>query len=88
MRAAIEHLEAKTSTGESYFKKVDDSIMKEAKDKIIKIVKEAYDNEILSKDEYQSMLSQEDETPVAERFYCTVKFTKTMKKERPLQLEE
>ena len=45
--------------------------MKEAKDKITKIVKEAYDKHILTNDEYETMLLGENETPVPGIFYCT-----------------
>ena len=45
--------------------------MKEANDKITKIVKQAYDKHILTNDEYEAMLPGEDETAVPGRFYCT-----------------
>ena len=71
LKAAQEHLEAKTSTGENYYKEVDNSVLKEAKDKITNIVREAFDNEIISKDEYNAMLPSPDQQPVPGRFYCT-----------------
>ena len=40
-RTGYQPLEAKIITDENYYKKVGESIMKEAKDKITKIVKEA-----------------------------------------------
>ena len=73
MRACMEHLEAKTVTGEKYYKKVGDNVMKEAKIIITNIVKEAYDNDIISKPEYSAMLPPEEEDPVPGRFYCTFK---------------
>ena len=38
LRAALDHLEATTATGEKYYKKVNDSVLKEAKHKITTIV--------------------------------------------------
>ena len=73
MRACMEHLEAKTVTGEKYYKKVGDNVMKEAKIIITNIVKEAYDNDIISKPEYSAILPPEEEEPVPGRFYCTFK---------------
>ena len=76
LKAAIKHLEAKTNTGETYYKEVNDSVLKEAKDKITNIVREAFDNEIISKEEYAAMLPPEEDTPVPGRFYCTFKVHK------------
>ena len=75
-RAALEHLNAKTITGDNYYKKVDESVLKEAKVKITDIVKEAYDNDIISHEEYSAMVPKVDETPVPGRFYCTFKVHK------------
>ena len=77
MRACLKHLEAKTSTGEPYYKKVDDSVLNVAKSKITNIVQEAFDNEVLSKEEYQAMLPSDDEVPIPGRFYCTFKVHKS-----------
>ena len=49
LRAALDHLEATTATGEKYYKKVNDSVLKEAKHKITTIVQEAYDNKLYQK---------------------------------------
>ena len=76
LRAALVHLEATTATGEKYYKKVNDSVLKEAKLKITNIVQEAYDNEILSKEEFSAMLPPEGALPVPGRFYCTFKVHK------------
>ena len=56
LRACNEHLEGETTTGERYYKRVDKGVLKEAKEKIINIVKEGYNNELLSKEEYIAML--------------------------------
>ena len=79
LKAAMKHLEAKTSTGETYYKEVNSTVLKEAKEKITNIVKEGFDNEFLSKDEYAAMLPPEDATPVPGRFYCTFKVHKEHK---------
>ena len=71
MRACLEHLEAKTSTGENYYKKVSETAIKKAKGKKTDIVKEGLNNEILSREEYTAMLPAED--VVAGRFYGTFK---------------
>ena len=76
MTAALVHLEATTATGEKYYKKVNDSFLKEAKQKITNIVQEAYDNEILSKEEFSAMLPPDGSLPVPGRFYCTFKVHK------------
>ena len=76
LRAALDHLEATTATGERYYKSVNDSVLKEAKKKITTLVQEAHDNEIISKDEYSAMLPPEADMPVPGRFYCTFKVHK------------
>ena len=50
--------------------------MKEAKIIITNKVKEAYDNDIISKPEYSAMLPPEEEDPVPGRFYWTFKVHK------------
>ena len=73
-------MEAKTITGEIRYKNVGDLVMKEAKDKITKIVKEACITNMLTNDEYEAMLPGKDETPVREDsiapFKCTSKMSK------------
>ena len=76
IKACMDHLEAKTSTGENYYKEVDDNKLLEAKEKITNIVKEGFDNDILSKEEFSAMLPHADEAPIAGRFYCTFKVHK------------
>ena len=55
---------------------MNDSVRKEAKDKITNIIKEAFDNEIISKDEYAAMLPPEEDILVPGIFYCTFKVHK------------
>ena len=74
--ACIKHLEAKTDTGENYYREVGNDIMEEAKQKIINIIEEAFDNETISKDEYEAMMPPKDEAPVPGCFYCTFKVHK------------
>ena len=79
LKAAQDHLEAETSTGEKYYREVDDNVLKEAKEKIANLVREAFDNELLSKEEFTAMLPPQDELPVPGRFYCTFKVHKKHK---------
>ena len=72
----IEHLKAKTGTGEDYYKEVNDNKLLEAKEQITNIIKEGFDNEVLSKEEFSALLPHEDEAPIPGRFYCTFKFHK------------
>ena len=76
IKACMDHLEAKTSTGENYYKEVDDNKLLEAKEKITNIVKEGFDNDILSKEEFSATLPHADEAPIAGSFYCTFKVHK------------
>jgi hypothetical protein len=50
--ACMKYLEAKTDTGEKYYREVGNDIMEETKQKITNIIEEAFDNETISKDEY------------------------------------
>ena len=59
-----------------YYIKVGDAVLKEAKDKISSLVREAYDNEILSKDEFRAMMPIEEQKTILGRFYCTFKVHK------------
>ena len=74
LKACIEHVEGKTTTGDSYYKKVDKGVLTEAKEKILKIVKESYDNEIVSKEQYLAMSPGDNEIPG--RLYATFKVPK------------
>ena len=76
LKVAIKHLEAKTNSWDNNYKEVNDSVLNEAKAKITNMVREAFNNEIISKDEYAAMLPPEDDTPVPGRFYCTFKVHK------------
>ena len=75
-RACLKHLEAKTATGEAYYKEVGNSAVNVGKEKIMNVVKEAYDNELLSKEEYHAMSPADDDVPVPGRLYCTFKVHK------------
>ena len=75
----MEYLEAKAATGEGYYKEVNDSKIIEARNKIINIIKEGFDNEIISKKEYSAMIPREDEGPIPGRFYCTFQVHKQYK---------
>ena len=74
IEACTNHLEAKTKTGERYYEEVTEKVLKEAVEKITNIVKEGYDNELLTKNEYSAMLPAENVTPG--RFYATFKVHK------------
>ena len=76
MRACLKHLEAKTATGEAYYKVVDNSVLNVGKVQTSSIVREAFDNELLSKEEYHAMSPADDDVPVPGRFYCTFKMHK------------
>ena len=82
VRACMERLEAKADPGEAYYEEVGNEILEEAKLKITKAIDEAFDNEIISKDEYDAMKSPKDEAPIPGRFYCTCRFTKNMRRGR------
>ena len=74
IKACQEHLESKTDTGENYYINVDDHTLEEARTKITNIVKEGYDNELLSKQEYAAMTPGESVIPG--RFYALFKVHK------------
>ena len=74
LKACIEHLEGKTTTGDSYYKKVVKGVLTEAKEKILNILKEGFNNEILSKEEYLAMSPGDNEIPG--RLYATFKVHK------------
>ena len=72
----MEYFKAKTATGENYYKEVHYNILLEAKENITNIIKEGFDNEALSKEEFSAILPQEYEAPIPGRFYCTFKVHK------------
>jgi hypothetical protein len=74
LKACMNHLESKTTTGENYYEKVDTTVLEKAKEKIANVVMEGYDNDILSKDEFKAMTPAENVKPG--RFYATFKVHK------------
>ena len=74
MKACINHLTSKTVTGENYYKQVDNTVIEEGTTKITNLVNEAYDNEIITKEEYCAMLPSDDTVPG--RFYGLFKVHK------------
>ena len=90
LKSCNEHLESKQiqENGESlpYNKKVDLSIVKEAKSKIKALLEEGYNNNLINKEEYEAM-DPEKKNPST--FYCTFKVHKphiegTAPPERPI----
>ena len=59
MGAWFEHLQEQTETGEKYYKIVNDNVLQETKSKIVNIINEGYDNNILSQEEYMAMMPEE-----------------------------
>ena len=78
MRACYQHLTSEKimGNGESkqYYLKVDDIELDRTKSKIRCVVQEGLDNDILSKEEYESMIADDKE---AAKFYCTFKVHKS-----------
>ena len=50
INACERHLESQTDTGDNYYIKVNETVLQTAQDKILNIVNEGYDNNILSKE--------------------------------------
>ena len=77
LKACGEHLEDKQTfedgTTKKYYKKVSETDLEHAKNKLQIIIDEGYDNEILSKEEYQAMCP-EGKKPG--KFYCNFKVHK------------
>ena len=77
IRACNAHLSSKQSNGEgdykSFYTKVDESKLEEAKFKLTNLVQEAYDNKIINENEFLA-LDPKDKGPG--RFYCTFKVHK------------
>ena len=71
-KSAKEHLYSKDESTEKkhFYKKVHPIVMQEAQPKIDRCVKEAFDNEIISKCEYEAMMTGDKS---AGKFYCTFK---------------
>ena len=74
LNSCVEHLQSKTKSGEAYYSKACEADLKEAKEKILKVVQEGFDNEILSESEYNAMKPDDDDKPG--RFYATFKVHK------------
>ena len=77
MKAAKDHLEETMEDAEGnkkpYYKKVTETVLKDAKDKIMKVLQSGYNNEIITKQEYEAMCP-ESKTP--SKFYCNFKVHK------------
>ena len=75
-KSAKEHLNSKDESTEKkpFYKKVHPIVMQEAQSKIDRCVKEAFDNEIISKGEYEAMMTGDKS---AGKFYCTFKVHKS-----------
>ena len=70
----MKHLEAVTATGDPYYKLVNESVLEEAKEKSTKILKEDFDNDVLTKEEYNAMIPANNLVPG--RFYGKFKVHK------------
>ena len=77
IRACQEHLNGEQlqpdGTKKPYYKKVEQDALDNIKDKVNLVVEEAFDNDILKKDEYEAMRADEK---AAARFYATFKIHK------------
>ena len=73
IEACYKHLKSKTENGESYYIKVNKSIITETNKEIKILIEEAYDNNIITKDEYEA-INPEDKGPG--KFYCNFKVHK------------
>ena len=67
INACERHLESQTDTGDNYYIKVNETVLQTAQDKVLNIVNEGYDNNILSKEEASAMTPAENVVPG--RFY-------------------
>ena len=66
--------------GNPFYKKVNEYAIEEAKNKIKEVLKEAYDNDIITKREFEAM---DPETKGVGRFYCTFKVHKEHEEGKP-----
>ena len=77
LKACMEHLDSQRinpdGTSTKFYKKVYTSQLEKVKNEIIRTVQEGYDNQILSKQEYEAMMELSD-NPC--KFYCTFKVHK------------
>ena len=78
VKACMEHLNSKQTnndgTSDSFYVKVHQSKLDQVKGKIINLIQEGYDNQILTKQEYEAM---SDISENAGKFYCTFKVHKS-----------
>ena len=74
MKCCVEHLESKTSSGKAYYKRAQKQDLEKAKEAILKLVEEGFNNNILTQNEYLAMKPEEDAKPG--RFYATLKVHK------------
>ena len=72
--SCVEHLQSKTESGEAYYSRAQEKDLNEAKEKILKVVQEGFDNGILSENEYLAMKPEEETKPG--RFYALFKMHK------------
>ena len=73
MRACYQHLWSKQSGTQSYFTQVDALEVKRSKKKINEVIKEAFESNTISKDEFDGMNASDKEPG---RFYCNFKVHK------------
>ena len=73
MKACYDHLESQTLDGENYYVPVTESALEIAKDKLNRLLQEGFENEFISREEYDNMLSS-DMNPG--KFYSTFKVHK------------
>ena len=86
VKACYDHLTAKTSSGQSYYSIVNVLEVEKTKTKITETIKEAYEENIISKSEFEAM---KPDDKVVGRFYCNFKVHKAHKNnelppERPI----
>jgi hypothetical protein len=78
MRACYEHLSSEKTIGDEgskkYYSMVEKIELEKSKSEIRNLVQEGFDTDILSKEEYNAMLSDDKE---AAKFYCTFKVHKS-----------
>ena len=73
IEACNNHLNSKTENGESYYTKVNKSTITETNKEINILIEEAYDNDIITKDELEAI---NPEQKVPGKFYCNFKVHK------------
>ena len=70
MQSCYDHLNSAQKkpddTLEKYYEEIDDNFLEEAKDTIAKLIQEGYDNEYLSKEEFEALYQNQKG---CERFY-------------------